>query len=97
MKKILFSALLLAGFVSLGSSAEASCVKRVMVGYDRWGHPVYQDVFVQEYCQPRPNYYYSEASARYSSYDYRRGCDDGRSQYSSHSDSRPRFSVRFGF
>ena len=88
MKKILFSALLLASFVTLASSAEASCTKRVLVGYDRCGHPVYREVYVQEHYQPRSNY---------RSYGYDRSCDDRRSHYSSRYDSRPRFSVRIGF
>ena len=105
MKTLLFAALSLAGLAAFASSAQAGCVNQVLVGYDRFGHPVYQQVYTPSYVQPRQVYYYQapvyaapryqapcyQAPVRYQSSGYDRNCDSGRSY------SRPRFSVSFGF
>jgi len=98
MKKLLFSALLLAGFAFVAPSAEAGHNRRVLVGYDRCGHPVYREVCSSDYYRPS----YSYAPARYGrSYDYDRNYDYGRYDRgncsSSHRSSRSRFAVTFGF
>jgi hypothetical protein len=97
MKKFLFASLLLTGLVFLVPSAQAGCPKRVMVGYDRFGHPVYREVYAPSYVQPRPVYYYN-APVRYQAPVYGRDYDYGRTyQRSSCSSSRPRVSISFGF
>lgn len=89
MKKILFTALFLSGIAFLTPSAEAGGTQLVFAGYDRCGRPVYQRVYVPSYYQSRSNC--SNAPVRYQSYNY------GRSHQPVCRDSRPRFSVRFGF
>lgn len=92
MKKLLFSTFLLAGFAFVAPSAEAGHNRRVLVGYDRCGHPVYREICHSDYYRPS----YSYAPARYSrSYDYDR-YDRGYCSSSRHS-SRPRFAISFGF
>lgn len=102
MKKFLFATLSLAGLAFLTTSAQAGC-ERVLVGYDRFGHPVYQEVYTQSYYQPRP-VCVDRAPVRYQSYDYGRGYSYGRGndygrsyQRSECRTSRPRFSISFGF
>lgn len=96
MKKLLFAALFLTGFALFAPTAQAGHTERVFLGYDRCGRPVYR--YVQRsssHCQTRQSYYYSPT--RYQSYSYGRGYDYGRSYQSRCRDSRPRFSISFGF
>ena len=92
MKKLLFTILFLTGLTVLTPRASADHQERVFLGYDRCGQAVYQYVSRPSCYQPQTYYY--QAPVRYQSYDYGYG---RYSQQSRCQDSRPRFSIHFGF
>lgn len=86
MKKLRIASLLLTGLTTLLPSARADCHERVLLGYDRCGHPVYGEVYrpSRESYEERPTYYREAPPVRYRSYDYddRPRCRETRRHFS---------------